>query len=313
MRTSSANDRIFLLASALTKLHPGAGRSPGVVDLPVIRDPLGYPFIPGTMLKGSLRSALHRAQVDKTTLECLFGSEQDQDRGVKKPGMLTFHDLYLLFVPAPSDEYGVLYVTSQVLLSRTLEMAELGNLDSDVIETLKNLVTLPIDGVDALRIVSGASCEGVKSIFIGNYEITTKCKDVDLGKMQELIEDSHALYNSLNLDGRLLIVKDKLAPAMIESLLLRMTRVRLDRKTKTVQSGGLWTEEYIPWGSLLAGIVVYNGLKPNGCEELFGKVIEKFKHEVFGNNTSITINLGGKETVGSGFVRLRFIEGRKVN
>ncbi|MEB3860131.1 MAG: RAMP superfamily CRISPR-associated protein, partial [Desulfurococcales archaeon] len=46
--------------SVLTPLHPGAGRSPGVVDLPIIRDSMNYPFIPGSELKGALKTLLGR-------------------------------------------------------------------------------------------------------------------------------------------------------------------------------------------------------------------------------------------------------------
>ena len=45
---------------ARTALRVGAGRASGVVgnDLPVLRDALGHPFVPGASIKGTLRARL---------------------------------------------------------------------------------------------------------------------------------------------------------------------------------------------------------------------------------------------------------------
>src|SRR5689334_19752419 len=46
--------------TALTALRIGAGRATGVkgTDLPVVRDAIGLPYIPGSSFKGSLRSSV---------------------------------------------------------------------------------------------------------------------------------------------------------------------------------------------------------------------------------------------------------------
>ncbi|MEB3807073.1 MAG: RAMP superfamily CRISPR-associated protein, partial [Desulfurococcales archaeon] len=108
----------LLLASALTPLHPGAGRAPGVVDLPVVRDTLGYPYIRGTMIKGALKTHLARKlncshvttgkgpnrinyDHDKCSqLYCLLGGEVGE--GDKGASAVSIQDLYPLFIPAPA-------------------------------------------------------------------------------------------------------------------------------------------------------------------------------------------------------------------
>ena len=57
----------LVLYSALTPLHIGIGRAPGAVDLPIARDSFGYPFIPGSSIKGSVKSFCLREWTSKLT------------------------------------------------------------------------------------------------------------------------------------------------------------------------------------------------------------------------------------------------------
>ena len=79
---------ILIIGYAVTPLHPGAGRVPGVVDLPVQRDPMGYPMLYASSLKGALKAECARRSdvncfkddgridCDKCKLCCcLFGGE----------------------------------------------------------------------------------------------------------------------------------------------------------------------------------------------------------------------------------------------
>ncbi|ALU12357.1 hypothetical protein EYM_02755 [Ignicoccus islandicus DSM 13165] len=52
------SDKALVLASALSHVHVGVGRSEGIVDLPVIRDGTGVFFLPASSLKGSMKTAL---------------------------------------------------------------------------------------------------------------------------------------------------------------------------------------------------------------------------------------------------------------
>jgi len=81
------------------------------------------------------------------------------------------------------------------------------------------------------------------------------------------------------------------------------SRVRIDSDSKTVAEGALWTEESLPAETILAGIVQ--------CERVFQKngagdtikpdhLLEKFATQ------PLTLQLGGKATVGRGQVRCIF-------
>ncbi|WP_156328029.1 RAMP superfamily CRISPR-associated protein [Pyrodictium delaneyi] len=92
-----------VLASALTPLHPGAGRAPGVVDLPVQRDPYGYPLIPASSIKGALktqagqrRNCISGGRVacsssDCRAVCCIFGPEPGEgDEGASAVSIIDF-------------------------------------------------------------------------------------------------------------------------------------------------------------------------------------------------------------------------------
>ncbi len=54
----SYKESSLVLLQAVTPLHVGAGRTIGTVDLPIQRDAFGYPLIPSSSIKGSMRARL---------------------------------------------------------------------------------------------------------------------------------------------------------------------------------------------------------------------------------------------------------------
>jgi CRISPR-associated protein Cmr4 len=79
------------------------------------------------------------------------------------------------------------------------------------------------------------------------------------------------------------------------------TRVRIDDETKTVADKALWTEESLPAETVLVGVVQ--------CDRIFGRngeditptgLLDRFARE------SLTLQIGGKATIGRGQVRCVF-------
>jgi CRISPR-associated protein Cmr4 len=81
------------------------------------------------------------------------------------------------------------------------------------------------------------------------------------------------------------------------------TRVRIDDDTKTVAKGALWTEESLPAETILMGLIQ--------CDRVFGKNGEDITPQglldKFAKNP-LTLQIGGKATVGRGQVRCVFAE-----
>ncbi|HDI10352.1 MAG TPA: type III-B CRISPR module RAMP protein Cmr4, partial [Euryarchaeota archaeon] len=99
---------------------------------------------------------------------------------------------------------------------------------------------------------------------------------------------------------------------ILEKGMIRLTRIRVDRKRKVVSGTALWTEELIPQGSLfLAGILMSEDRrKALESDESLRKSID-LRNE-FANSLGIKdgmsyLFLGGKETVGRGIVKISLL------
>lgn len=336
----------LLVASALTPLHPGAGRAPGAVDLPVVRDTLGYPYIRGSMVKGALKTLLarklncsftsggkgpNRVDCNKCcTLCCLLGGEVGEgDRGASA---VSIQDLYPLFIPAPayilpekaeetregegegvektgacsgidSSISGIVYVTTESLLARAQALAEAAG-NEKLAEALAQLA-VPGD-CQSILYTSSRGKDRVRIVVAG--QLVEAClpkeeKKIDLDDLLAL-KDLNPLYKRYPLQGRIIVFRDNPGQMMVERLLQRVTRVALDRITKTVAEGHLWTEEYLPWGTLLAGLLVDTGFRNQYCNGNSSSPLDDLA-SMIRDKLGDTLVVGGKESVGGGLVKLK--------
>ena len=87
---------------------------------------------------------------------------------------------------------------------------------------------------------------------------------------------------------------------IINRSLIRVRRIRIDRGKKTVEKGGLWSEEYVPHDTYFMSVALEkeDGKKDGGSQsalELFNSIKNKLNYLV----------IGGHETIGKGIVRGR--------
>ena len=80
-----------------------------------------------------------------------------------------------------------------------------------------------------------------------------------------------------------------------------VTRIRLEYETKTVQEGGLWTEEYLPVDTLLYAPLMASKSRTPKVSLSAAEILDKVKSLGLER-----IQLGGDETVGKGIAALRF-------
>ncbi len=319
-----------VLAGALSNIHPGAGRSPGVVDLPVVKDPFGVFYVPGSGLKGALKSSLAlrlgcvsddgervvcgiRREAGETRcvkaeccrLCCLLGG--DTDEAPEAPSAVSVGDLYPLLVPVPSITHGFLYVTSPMLVARAQQLAELeggGGALSGLVEWLRRGVEGAAAGGYVLL---GDSEGGEVEVGIGIGSVKAKLAGAVLpAGVSRRLEQVASIYRLHPLQGNTLVVPDRVLPLLLERSLVRLTRVRLKPETKTVRQRLLWTEEYIPQFTLFAGYLADTGLRGSPCRYVgIGggtDTVSELTSMIGGDVFSIVV--GGKETVGKGLLRL---------
>ncbi|ADL18422.1 CRISPR-associated RAMP protein, Cmr4 family [Acidilobus saccharovorans 345-15] len=284
----------MVLAYAVTPVHVGSGRSPGFVDLPFQRDSMGYPVILGSSFKGALRFHLTPPSSgkpndkgggndkDNKLVRCAFGPDIDEG-GAKFMGRLVFTDLVPFLYPAPSLSEGYIYVTTKYLLNRAYDI----------------LSTVGVSPPKALG-AGGTVTVGLREV---RYAYTVNVSDVLGGRV-----DTRSLGYLLK--DKAYVFDDDVGLQVVESSLVRVTRNALDDKTKTVKERALWTEEYVPQGTVMVGAMLdsmrgsVDSMGGNDeCRDI--DVMTELSNKL--NRASLFI--GGKETVGKGLVRLLIVSG----
>lgn len=286
------------ILKAVTNLHPGVGRAGETVDLPVQKDNLGFPIIYSSSLKGALKSAMWHSS---NLARIFFGPEPEE--GEKFTSAVAITDCITVAFPVRSLEGVYAFATSPLLLKRLNEFVEMiGKDGEEMYKCVRELSRKPISEGQCL-ISKGAEgnlkIEALGDRILINEEIDVKYEVDQSGNIEKLEE-------LLDIDrGRLVLLNDNDASRALKRSLVRVARIAIDRERKTVKRGALWTEEYVPWGTVFATVFLYSKARKSDSDlQEASKVREKF-HELL-KGTRYYLIIGGDETVGRGIVRLEF-------
>jgi CRISPR-associated protein Cmr4 len=283
----SSYSRALIIIRALSLLHVGAGRGESFhVDLPVQRDEFGFPTIWASSLKGALRANFTG---DNCVKRVLFGPEPGTEEASKFSSALSFTDARLILVPGRTLKGIWTYMTSPHMISELYEYV-----DRDISKVKKPS--------------SSEVFVSSKDLIINNKVILNEL-DFDPSPNEFVnIDDlfggllNEELLRHVKSRGLVLVSDDVIRQLVNKSMLIQY-RIRLKRDTKTVESGGLWSEEYIPSETIFASLVIAKRSK--GCETTkeytADQVLEEFT-KFYSSNPVIFV--GGKETIGRGLVRL---------
>ncbi len=322
---------ILVLGYAITPLHPGTGRSPGLVDLPIQRDPLGYPIVYASGLKGALKSLCARRISNKcidtrsgrikcdddecSICCCLFGPEPGE--GEKGAGILSVLDFTVFAVPIPSIDKGYLYITSPYISRRSLGVLDIllsNGVKNDGLKHLKKLIEkIAYTDPNKYYTINKGEHVSILHSFINTEPLSF---DGDLSKINNLLKNVGPMLSDFT--NRLVIVPDNVATQLMDKGIIRITRVRLRVDIKTAAKRNLWTEEYLPIGTfLIGGLIASTPRKNEYCskymngaevcdEKCAEKVLEDFKGKLGIKDVAYMI-VGGKETIGKGLIKLKII------
>ena len=227
-------------------------------------------------------------------LDTVFGPYEAG--GELKKSSLTITDASLLFYPVRTLKGLYALVTCPEILRRL----NMPHIDLKVPDSLLNL-----DNKGTVK-----ALKSTKS----HYEINGKVYFEDLNFSVENLQDNDLNWTNekLGLDegikNRLFIVHDDVFQYFVEFATQVMSRNRINYETGIVEKGALWTEEHLPPETYLFSYL-----------EDDGKVISKIKKDESKDSKDATpfewitdrlndkvIHLGGDETVGKGFVQLKF-------
>lgn len=295
------NTRIFHL-HALSALHVGTGQGIGAVDLPIARSrATNLPLVPGSALKGVLRDeAKGKWHVSEDDIQALFGADSQADKDNIHAGAAAFGDAHLLLLPIRSFAGTVAFATCPFILQRYARDVRGLQPESPKVPALKDSASVPENTV--LR-VSGSQI-ALEDLDIGS-ETGTEAKQwaehIAAAVYPENTANSQAWREQLC--QRFIILPDSTFSFLADTATEIRMRIRIDRETRIVKEGALWSEENLPAESVLYGILAIDKSRHSRN----AKSADELSALVPAGETQIQI--GGKHTVGRGLCRLVLSDG----
>ena len=295
------NTRIFHL-HALSALHVGTGQGIGAVDLPIARSrATNLPLVPGSALKGVLRDeAKEKWHLNQDDIQALFGADSQADKENIHASAAAFGDAHLLLLPIRSFAGTVAFATCPFILQRYARDVRGMLPESPKVPVLKDSASVPDNTV--LR-VSGSQI-ALEDLDIGS-ETGTEAKQWAEHIAAAVYPENTADYQAWReqLCQRFIILPDSTFSFLADTATEIRMRIRIDRETRIVKEGALWSEENLPAESVLYGILAIDKSRYSRN----AKSADELSALIPTGETQIQI--GGKHTVGRGLCRLVLSDG----
>jgi CRISPR-associated protein Cmr4 len=306
-----STEKMLLAILAETSVHAGTGAQLGAVDLPIQRERhTEWPTIYGTGLKGVLRDEAHRsAGWDDDVIKAIFGPDTEKKGGKeadRHAGALAISDARMLLFPVRTIGSAFAWLTCPLALARLQRDAQAAGI---------KIPSADFEAEVTDDLVAVCTSHKEKKILLEEFEYNAKpCSRLDeLGKWiaDRLIpkDQTYAYWRKLA-QSCLVLVSDNDFRDFVRHGTEIVTRVKLS-PSKTVESGALWTEENLPSDTLLycfaaswdpARDVAAGVVGARDVAERFAELITKVP----------VLQVGGKETVGRGFVAVTLAGGNNA-
>jgi len=287
----------LIFIKAITPIYVGSSVE-SVADKSIQRDHLGLPIIFASSLKGVLRSQIDWGSDE----EKIFGQKPESEE--QKPGEIVFLDARPLFIPVRSLIGTYAYVTSPFLLRKYADYYELYELRKNGLKQIINKIEEKFKKKEnGVMLLKGES-ELKRNIIVNDSKIYLNEMEFEIirneNSQNDLSDLSEKLFlGDLELEKEpIIIVSDKYIVDLVNKSIIIYWRNRLERSKKVVMRGGLWSEEYIPDGTIfVSGFLRVRYKVSESQEDLESEVKKKLeKHNI--------LSIGGLETTGKGLVKL---------
>ena len=299
-----------------TPLHAGVGSGLSSIDLPIQRErTTQYPMIQGSGIKGKLRAALEGdrkalSPEQRNIVDTLFGPPSkpaegdDRASGSDHAGALILGDARILLFPVRSLSGVFAYTTCYDVLNRFKRDKEHSGTSpwNVLIPATDESSKMPIALVTSTNQIS-ASGTVVLEEFSFQARTSTEADTIADWIATNAFPIQYDYWRD-KLRKSLVILPDNDFRDFVLYATEIITRVRINRETKTVDTGALWTEEHIPTDTLLYVPVYATNSRKNGNTMLAKDILQKATS--LEDNQGGYIQLGGDETVGRGLVRMHW-------
>ncbi len=280
--------RKSFLIHALSPVHCGTGQGVDIIDLPIARmRATGIPYIPGSSLKGVLRSMAPTDQPEKT--KAVYGP--DTKAASDHAGAFTVGDARLLLLPVRSFIGTFAWVTSPLLLH--LAARDL-KLDFNELPTIPSLSKR-----SAARTTRNENVHENRTVFLEDIDLPvdnslTESANQWLETFRQMLPKSEAPL----LEQHLIIIDDESMTFFFETATQVDARNRINERGVVVD-GALWYEESLPPETILIGQIAAEQSR-HSDEPMTADEVLDF---ALPNQTSV-LQVGGKATVGRGVCNL---------
>lgn len=291
-------DARMLYLHALSPIHSGTGQATDAIDLPVAREKVfGWPYLPGSSVKGVLRDACSPPPDGNGEARKLFTAAFGPDtvNASDGAGSLWFADAHLLCLPVRSYHGTLAWVTCPLALERWRRDHESAGL------TQPFQIPRPEGGEAALVAPENAVAADGK-LVIEELDLAATSSDAcaALGvAIAAALFDQGDAWRDL-FQKRFAIVDNDTFSFLCETATEIRARIRLKDETKTVADGAFWYEESVPAESVFYSPLLAMPRNGVAATEMLGLVSSKLGG---------LLQIGGNASVGQGLVRARLGEG----
>lgn len=309
-----------------TPLHAGSGTELGMVDMPIQRERhTGFPKIEASGLKGCIREAFENEtgeitvgskKVDSSNREDTVSLAFGPERGDEHAGALGFTDARVLLFPVKSMKSVFAWITCPMVLERFKADLELCKNSGGISKDLSSLNEIPSD--NSLKpqndkgkciVASKEQLEINKNIILEEYafEIDDR-SEKNIKGIAKFISDN---TNIPEINNKLVILSNDDFRDFVNLSTEIITRTKINPETGTVQSGALFTEEYLPAETVMYSLALTTPIF-NKDKGIFAKTDAQKEEEIvmdfFENGIPEVIQVGGNATIGKGIVEVKVWE-----
>jgi len=256
-----------------TPLHVGAGSSVGAVDQPIIRERhTRFPVIPGSSVKGVLRSAF--SNEEDFDVDATFGLQESS-------GEVSFGEAKLLAFPVRSAKGSFAFLVSPVTLQRFSRDAG---------------IELPVPTIEKTKCMAGPDVifPEKNAVILEEYrfECIGEFPSEWANKLSSLLDDAVLKGGKT----RFVLISDEDMSFYASNACQISQHVRIDPETGTASEGGLFNEETVPSETLFYAPIM--GIRGDGNS--LKAVATHFESEKL-------VQFGGSGTTGLGFCTVKTI------
>ena len=299
-----------------TPLHAGSGTELGVVDMPIQRERhTSFPKIEASGLKGCIREAFENEtgeitvgskKVDSTNREDTVSLAFGPEKGDEHAGALGFTDARLLLFPVKSMKGVFAWITCPKVLERFRNNLELAGIKD--IHDIPKEKTAPKDCQLFIKDNKIVLEEYTFEVNKDNNGEGTCSKFAEWLSKTVIPSGNEYNYWQEKIKNDVVVLQDDDFRDFVNLSTEVITRTKIDNETGTVQSGALFTEEYLPSETILYSLALATPIF-NNKKGVFQKTNDKNDEylviEYFTKGLPEVIQIGGNATIGKGIVRTR--------